>query len=173
MRCLGYVESVRFRLPSPIVRLLNPWVVALCRSPLHWLVSSHIAVLTVFGRKTGQPYTFPVSYLQSGDRLRCFTQFGWWKNVQDGRPAVVLLRRRRLQCVAEVVRDDHPAIQRGLDELLRAIPSDAPYYGVSLRRGLPDSDHLERAARKTVLVHFSIAEGFVDRQPAGCRRQEA
>ncbi len=43
------------------------------RSPLHFLVSKSIMLITFTGRKTGNRYTTPISYLPEGDTVTVFT----------------------------------------------------------------------------------------------------
>src|SRR4028118_1236877 len=46
----------------------------------------------ITGRKTGKQYTIPISYIQDGDLLTCYTASVWWKNVRGGAPVTVVLR---------------------------------------------------------------------------------
>ena len=46
--------------PKAVLRLLNPLLAALLRSPLHRLASKNLMLLTVTGRKSGRTYTLPV-----------------------------------------------------------------------------------------------------------------
>ncbi len=57
-------------------RLLNVGVGLLLRSPLHGLVSGRIMLLTVTGRRSGRPFTVPVSHLRHGGGFFCFTSGG-------------------------------------------------------------------------------------------------
>src|SRR4029077_13664783 len=48
-------------------KAINPLVRGLLRSPAHGLVSSHLALLTVTGRRSGRTFTFPVGYHREGE----------------------------------------------------------------------------------------------------------
>jgi hypothetical protein len=43
-------------------RVINPLVRWLIRSPLHWLASRRLALITYTGRRSGRAYTIPVGY---------------------------------------------------------------------------------------------------------------
>ncbi|HEY7622306.1 MAG TPA: nitroreductase/quinone reductase family protein [Solirubrobacteraceae bacterium] len=71
-------------------KAVNPLVRGLLRSPAHGLVSSHLALLTVTGRRSGRTFTFPVGYHMDGDdRLTLNVDWPerkrWWRNLRgDG-----------------------------------------------------------------------------------------
>ena len=50
-------------------RVGNPLVRAVLRSPAHGLLSGHLALLTVTGRRSGRAFTFPVGYHREGERV--------------------------------------------------------------------------------------------------------
>ena len=78
-------------------RVVNPPIRAVLRSPAHRLLSNQLMLLTVTGRRTGRTFTFPVGYREDGDRLRVHVaspeQKRWWRNLSDGAPVAVELRR--------------------------------------------------------------------------------
>jgi len=80
-------------------RTVNPVVRTLLRSPAHPLLSGHLMLLTVTGRRSGRAFTFPVAYSQDGDRLTVTLDWPdrkrWWRNLRDGAPVVVELRGDR------------------------------------------------------------------------------
>ncbi|MCC7359541.1 MAG: nitroreductase family deazaflavin-dependent oxidoreductase [Anaerolineales bacterium] len=72
----------------------NPLVSWLLRSPLRWAMDSSTLLLTCIGRKSGRAYTFPVSYAQTGDRIRLITaqHKTWWKNLEVNTTVTLWLR---------------------------------------------------------------------------------
>jgi len=72
----------------------NRVVAALLRSPLHRLLSGSLMLLTVRGRRSGQPHTFPVQYAREGNVVFVYPaehrRKTWWRNLLE--PAPVLLR---------------------------------------------------------------------------------
>jgi hypothetical protein len=77
---------------------LNPMVVAVLRSPVHWLVSPGLMGVTITGRRTGRTYTIPVGYHDVGDAVVVLVSDGpgrsWWRNFLTSHPAVLTLRGR-------------------------------------------------------------------------------
>ena len=143
--------------------LVNPAILRLLRSPVHFLLSGGTLILTVTGRKSGKRYDVPLNYVPGEDgNLVCFTGkgwSGWWRNVgQDGTPAEVTLRGSRLDATARRI-GDAGAVERGLQAFLTRFPSNAKPFGVSLGNGgLPEADDLARAARDdgTVMVRVFV-----------------
>ncbi len=134
-----------------------PWVNrivrALLRSPLHPLLSGNTLLLTITGRKTGKRYTIPVSYIQDGDMLTCYTASAWWKNLRGGAPATVVLRGKERSGHAEVITDDPQRIAQALTSVFRRVPRDARFSGVRLHHsGQPNPADVARAARFLVIV---------------------
>jgi deazaflavin-dependent oxidoreductase (nitroreductase family) len=68
------------------VRLQNPMMKWLLRSPLHFFVSGMYMLLSFTGRKSGKVYTTPVQYARDGQTLRVITSesYIWWKNLRGG-----------------------------------------------------------------------------------------
>ena len=143
--------------------LVNPAILRLLRSPMHFLLSGGTLVLTVMGKKSGRQYDVPLNYVPAEDGdLVCFTGkgwSGWWRNVgSEGVPAEVTLRGSRLDATVRRI-EDAAAVERGLRAFLARFPSNAKPFGVSLGNGgLPDPEDLARAARDwgTVMVKISV-----------------
>ena len=74
----------------------NRLVGVLLRSPLHPLVSRHLALITVTGRRTGAQHTFPIGYQDSNEKLTIPVLWPerklWWRNLRDGAPVSLHLR---------------------------------------------------------------------------------
>lgn len=65
------------------MKIVNPLVVGMLRSPLHGLVSNHLLVITLRGRKSGKLYHAPVEYLQDGNQIIVISHASrvWWRNL--------------------------------------------------------------------------------------------
>jgi hypothetical protein len=50
-------------------RTVNPALKLVLSSPAHPVLSRQLALITVTGRRTGRPYTFPVGYRSDGNRV--------------------------------------------------------------------------------------------------------
>ena len=89
----------------------NPLVTWLLRSPLRQVMDSSTLLLTYTGRKSGQAYTFPISYAQTGDRLRLITAAHklWWQSLAANSTVTLWLRGQRRTGQAAVAPLDLPS----------------------------------------------------------------
>lgn len=115
------VREVDPPLPDAAFRLVNPAVGWLLRSPLHWLVSDGLALVTFTGRRSGRAYTTPVGYHEpsadlDGD-LVLFNASGWWRNLVDGAPVTLRLRGEDVAATA-TAKPDEETTARYLRDLL-------------------------------------------------------
>jgi hypothetical protein len=154
----GAVLPVQAPTPPPNMAAANPLVRLLLRSPLHFVLSGTLLLLTYTGRESGKRYTIPVAYSRASDIVTVFTHHTWWKNVQAGAPVVVEIKRRRFAGVAEAINNDQPVIGAALLAHLREHPSMARIYHVSLdANGQLDPDAVWHAAQFVVLVRIQLA----------------
>ena len=103
---------IRSTVPSRrVLRLSNPFVTMILRSPLHRILSSQVLLLTFAGRKTGKLFTIPVYYTREGDTLTLFSSKGWYKNLRGGRPVMVHLEGRQRTGRAEVIEERETVVQ--------------------------------------------------------------
>ncbi len=84
-------------------RLGNLFVKPLLRSPLHFLISGSVLLITFTGRKSGKVYSTPVQYRRTGDVVTFFTdkRRAWWKNL-PGAEVTVRLRGHDYRACPEV-----------------------------------------------------------------------
>jgi hypothetical protein len=143
--------------PKGLMGIGNIIVRLLLRSPLHFLLSDNLLLLTYQGGTSGRQYTIPVTYSRRGDVVTVFTYRNWWWNLRGGAPVLVEIKRRRLSGWAEAIRDDQAAIAEGLRAHLWQHPSLASGYHVALRPdGQPDPDSVRQAARFEVIVRIRL-----------------
>lgn len=145
--------------PEALVRVLNPVLERLLRSPLHPLVSDDLLVLTVTGRRSGREYTFPVGYERRDDTVYV-TSYGttWWKNLRDGGGRVrLVLQGTERSGHAEVIEDDG-AVADYLQEYLRRNGTGAARR-VGLRiegETVPEQTAIREAAGGIVVVRIDL-----------------
>ena len=147
------------KIPVPILRLLNPLVAMLLRSPLHGLMSGDIMLITVTGRRSGRRYTMPVSYLRDGERVRCFTarETAWWRNLRGGAEVTLHVAGKERLGRAEAITDDSERIEQALREFLHRLPRDAVYYDVRLdAEKRPIEADVRRALDLVVLIEVAL-----------------
>jgi F420H(2)-dependent quinone reductase len=95
-------------LPDVLLRYVgNPIVGAILRSPLHGMLSRHLMLLTVVGRRTGRRYTMPVGYVSHYGTLDVLVanrqQKVWWRNLEGGAPVELVMRGRTFPARAEAL----------------------------------------------------------------------
>jgi deazaflavin-dependent oxidoreductase (nitroreductase family) len=149
--------SLAEMLSDPLRHVVNPTMSALLRSPLHRLFSGNILLLTFTGRKTGKSYTTPLSYAREGDRLYCFTDAAWSRNLRGGAPVSVTLGRKAFQGVGEAIVGDPNRIGQALTHYFQQVPRDAKFYSVTMdRNGRPDAQQVARASRGIIFVEIQL-----------------
>ena len=88
-------EQLPFKwLPHRAPAIINKLIVFLLHSPLHWLLSNNMLLLTFTGRVSGQQFSIPVSYFLSQGKIVIFTSNRWWKNLRNGASVTILLKRQ-------------------------------------------------------------------------------
>jgi deazaflavin-dependent oxidoreductase (nitroreductase family) len=148
------------RLPEPLFVVINPVMRTLLRSPLHFLWSRSLMLITFTGRKSGRRYTTPVRYVRLDGIVRCFTSSEnlWWRNLRGGAVVSLRIEGRERSYHATAIDDDPPRIRAALQHYLALFPQDAAYHGIRLN---PDKSllagDLERASRDAVVVEARLA----------------
>jgi deazaflavin-dependent oxidoreductase (nitroreductase family) len=144
--------------PNPTVpRWINRLVIWLLRSPFHRLLSRNTLLLTIKGRKSGKPYTLPLSYIRDGDTITCCTDASWWRNLRGGAAVKVQIDGQERQGYATVIAGEPKIVAHYVRELLRRVPRDARFYGVRLNHnGEPNHDDIARVAREVVIVRVRL-----------------
>jgi deazaflavin-dependent oxidoreductase (nitroreductase family) len=98
--------------PRAVIRVVNPLLSAILRSPLHRLASGQLMLLTVTGRKTGNTYTIPVGRHQSADGALLISTGGAWRhNLRGGADVRVTLDGRERAGHAELEEDPKRAAE--------------------------------------------------------------
>jgi hypothetical protein len=142
------------RLPEPLFLLINPMMRILLRSPLHFVQSKSLMLITFTGKKSGRHFTTPVRYVRIGDTVRCFTapENLWWRNLRGG-AAVSLRIEGKERPYWATIENDPTAVRDALTHYLGLFPQDAAYHGIRLNRdkSLVAGD-LERVAHHAVVV---------------------
>jgi hypothetical protein len=158
--------------PKRIMAVTNVIVRFLLRSPLHFLLSNTLMLLTYLGRKSGKRYTNPVSYMREGDVVTVFTYRSWWQNVRGGAPVLVEIKRHRMGGTAEAISDDKTAIATELLAFLRKNPTLARGYNIPLNAaGQPNPAAVQQAAHFVVMVRIHLSGEPTALQPATARRK--
>ena len=148
------------RIPEHIFVVVNIVVRMLLKSPLHFLMSNSVLLISYVGRKSGAKYSTPVRYMRSGSRLRCLTSdhVQWWRNVQATPGVSLLVQGTKSPYNATVLERDPTNTQKLLSEFLAEYPQDAAYQEIRLNSdGSLNCDDLVKASHKAVVVEFELA----------------
>jgi deazaflavin-dependent oxidoreductase (nitroreductase family) len=150
-------------------RLGNMLARTVLRTPLlHRVVSNRLLIITTVGRRTGNQYRTPVGYVEASGCLLIGTGGTWHRNLRPEVPVEVLLRRRRVRALPEVIGDEETAAQL-YGDILRHNPVHGRYAGIRLADdGRPDGDDLRAAlARGVRVVRLRPTAAAVASQPEG------
>ena len=143
------------RLPEPLFLIINPVMRMLLRSPLHFVQSKSVMLITFTGKKSGRVFTTPVRYVRVGDTVRCFTSAEnlWWRNLRGGAAVSLRLAGKERPYWAAPIENNPPAVREALTHYLAIFPQDAAYHEIGLNpdRSLVAED-LERATQHAVVV---------------------
>lgn len=142
-------STVKRNAPPPgLVRLGNPCVRVLLRSPLHGTLDSSVLLLHVTGRRTGRTYDIPVNYVTVDGRLTIVTVARWRLNLRGGADVDVTLhgRRRRMRAALDEDPSSVAVTYRTIIDCL-GWPKAGRHLGISVPGGQPPTVlDLKRAA---------------------------
>lgn len=91
--------------PSALLKIINPMMGLLLRTPLAGRARKQLMVLSFTGRKTGRPYSVPLSAHVIDGQLYALTGAPWKQNFGDGAPAQVVHDGRTTTMRGELIRD--------------------------------------------------------------------
>jgi len=140
-------------------RLINPLVVLILRSPLHFLASKNLIFITFKGRKSKKTYNIPVSYHREGNELIALTlkQNLWWKNLKMLSTTQITLLGKKEDVGLTIVDKDTHFIKEKMRELIIEKPIDAYFAKVKLDKNkLPIEEDLVKASQKHIVLKFTL-----------------
>ena len=140
-------------------RLINPLVVIILRSPLHFIASKNLIFITFQGRKSKKTFNIPVSYHREGNDLIALTlkQNLWWKNLKMLNRTQITLLGKKEDVGITIVDQDTQFIKEKMRELIIEKPIDAYFAKVKLDNNkLPVEEDLEEASQKHIVLKFTL-----------------
>jgi len=140
-------------------RLINPFVVFILRSPLHFLASKNLIFITFQGRKSKKTFNIPVSYHREGNDLIALTlkQNLWWKNLRMLNRTQITLLGKKEDVGLTIVDQDTQFIKEKMRELIIEKPIDAYFAKVKLDNNkLPVEEDLVVASQKHIVLKFTL-----------------
>jgi hypothetical protein len=91
--------------PTAILRLVNPVLRNLLRTPVAGSAREQMMVVNVTGRKSGRRYSIPVSAHRIDNDLYAITSAPWKHNFRDGAAAEVLHNGKTTAMRGELIQD--------------------------------------------------------------------
>jgi hypothetical protein len=91
--------------PSAVLRLINPVLRSLLRTPLAGPARKQLMVLSFTGRKTGRSYSIPLSAHVIDNDLYALTGASWKQNFRGGAAAEVVYDGKTTPMHGELIRD--------------------------------------------------------------------
>jgi hypothetical protein len=91
--------------PSALLRVVNPMLRSLLRTPLAGSARKQLMVLSFTGRKTGRPYSIPLSAHVIDNDLYALTASPWKQNFRGGAAAEVVHDGKTTAMRGELIRD--------------------------------------------------------------------
>src|SRR5262245_5112617 len=91
--------------PQAVLRLVNPALDLLLQTPLVGSLRKQLMVLRFSGRKSGRPYSVPLSAHMIDNELYALTGAAWKQNFRGGAPAKVLYDGKTTEMRGELIRD--------------------------------------------------------------------
>lgn len=91
--------------PAAVLKVINPILKSVLRSPLHRALSRDLMLLHVTGTKTGRMYVVPVGRHEVNGRLLVSAGGAWRRNLKNGADLDVTLDGRRHPAHGVLVQD--------------------------------------------------------------------
>jgi hypothetical protein len=91
--------------PAAILRIVNPILRSLLRTPVAGGARDQMMVVSFNGRKTGRRYSIPLSAHRIDNNLYAITSAPWKQNFRDGANAEVLLNGKTTAMRGELIQD--------------------------------------------------------------------
>ncbi|MEL6269905.1 MAG: nitroreductase/quinone reductase family protein [Chloroflexota bacterium] len=136
---------------------VNSMMKFVLRSPLHGIVSKDIMLITFTGRKSGKPFTTPVTYSMDANTVMMFTGGRWWKNLEGGAPVIVRIQGRDRTGTAVPTQGGSEDFVPKHREFLIAHPRDARFHGVEMMPdGTPNMEQLREAGPNITMITIEL-----------------
>ena len=153
--------SIAERIEHWTYKIVNPFMKALLRSPLHGMMSESVAILHFRGRKSGREFATPLSYVRENGTVFLMSAHTtrWWMNLrEEGTPVRLEVARETLTGKAARLWDgDSEALRAHVHRYLCALPRDAKFYSIELDENQqPIAESLAKAAPQLVFLEIEL-----------------
>jgi deazaflavin-dependent oxidoreductase (nitroreductase family) len=128
----------------------------LITSPLHSVLGSNLAVITVTGRKSGKLISTPVNVTFDGQTYTVISmrQRTWWRNLRDKPAAQLHVGGKQLEVQGAVI-ESADAVSQSLQSYFERNPKTVKYFGAKLNSdGRVEPSDLQRLANERVVIQL-------------------
>jgi deazaflavin-dependent oxidoreductase (nitroreductase family) len=124
------------------------------------MVSEMVMILKWTGRKSGKIYSTPVTYMEQGDTITCFTRASWWKNFKEKPHVKLRVRGQVLRGYATPVTEPEKVAQGAREFIKQKGLENIERIGVMLDTDRePTQQELIDAVRGRVMIRIDVSEG--------------
>ena len=144
--------------PAAALRVMNPILKTVLRSPLHRLFSRKLMLLHVTGRKTGGVYVVPVGRHERHGQLLVSAGGSWRRNFKNGADCEVTLDGRRRHGRGDLVDDPQQVAEIFADLLADIGLRRANMLGLQVNVGrVPSVEELRVALVDRNIVRLTLS----------------
>ncbi len=148
-------EKIPFRVK--LLRASNPIIAWFLGSPLHRLVSRELLVLKFHGRKSGRPFSTPLSYVEVDGRLYLVTRrtvANWWRNMVGGAAVEIVWLGQKVSALATLLDSSSDEAQIGFRRFLAQNPGTASLlYQIEVgQEGQLADEDVRREIKESIIV---------------------
>jgi len=136
--------------------IANSFMKCLITSPLHSMLGSNLAVITVTGRKSGKLISTPVNVTFDGQTYTVISmrQRTWWRNLRDKPAARLHVGGKQLEVRGAVI-ESADAVSQSLQSYFERNPKTVKYFGAKLNSdGRVEPSDLQRIASTRVVIQL-------------------
>lgn len=121
----------------------NIFMKPLLKTPLHFLISGSVMLVTFTGRKSGKTYSTPVAYRRVGNVVMFTTQKQrvWWKNLPGAEVHLQLKGKAvtgKAECISDPPEQVAAALRQAYPNLSEKHVADWTPISVVVRIHLPE-----------------------------------
>jgi hypothetical protein len=131
-----------------MMRVINVPMRRILALPFSTPLSKRLMLLYLTGRRTGQSYRQPVSYVEDGESLLTPGGGNWKLNLQPGRPERIRLNGRDVSARPDLI-DDVDEIDSALIKMAAVNPRTLSFIPITRK----DDGHFDRDGLVNAVAH--------------------
>lgn len=136
----------------------NRFMKALLSSPAYWILGKGMAVITVFGRKTGKEISTPVNVVQNGNHFTVISSRNrtWWRNLRGGAKARLHYEGKDFN-VSGIVKEEPEETCIGFSDFFTTNPEWIKLFKLSKNtNGGINTEELKKISNDRVIIQLLI-----------------